>query len=121
MTVRVIALTDDVMVGTRIAATLEAEGYAVRLVGTADELRDAAREGAGVALVSFAARGFDALAAIRTLRDDVYTAALPVIAFGPHVDTAGQEAARAAGAIRVVPNSLFFTRMGYVVGQLLSG
>lgn len=107
------------MTGTRIAATLEAEGYAVFLAATVVELRDALGEGADAVLVPFAARGGDGLAAICALRDDPATAALPVIAFGPHVDTAGQEAARAAGATRVVPNSLFFTRMGYVVEQTL--
>lgn len=107
------------MTGTRIAATLEAEGYAVFLAATVVELRDALRDGADAVLVPFAARGGDGLAAIRALRDDPAAAALPVIAFGPHVDTAGQEAARAAGATRVVPNSLFFTRMGYVVEQAL--
>lgn len=111
-------LTDDLMIGSRVAATLEAAGYAVRIVGTAEATRGIV--GVHAVLLPFAAPGFDAPAAIRALRTDAHTAHLPVLAFGPHVDAAGQAAATAAGATRVITNGLFFTKMGYVVGQLLA-
>jgi len=117
----IVALTDDVMVGTRIAGTLEAAGYAVRVVGDADALRAAAWAGASAVVLPFAARTVDGIAVIRALRADTATVALPILAFGPHVDAASRAAATAAGATRTAPNGAFFTRMPALIAALLAG
>jgi len=121
----IIALTDDLMVGTRITGTLGAAGYAVQLVGDAEALLTAAREGRGASAVvlPFAARTVDGVAAIRALRADALrtAATLPILAFGPHVDAAARAAATAAGATRTVPNGAFFTRMPALIAALLAG
>lgn len=117
----IITLTDDLMIGTRIVSGLEAVGYAVRVVGDVDAFLAAARVGADAALVPFAARTFDGVAVIRALRADRATAHLPILAFGPHVDTDARTASVAAGATRVVPNGAFFTRMPVLVAALLTG
>lgn len=56
-----------------------------------------------------------ALSAIRLAKE----AGLPVLAFGPHVELALHEAARAAGADQVVPKSRLVRSFPELVGQLL--
>lgn len=46
---------------------------------------------------------------------DAHTAGVPVLAYGSHVDVAAQQAARAAGATRVIANSKL---AGNVLGQI---
>jgi hypothetical protein len=48
-------------------------------------------------------------------------AGVPVLAFGPHVDLALHEAARAAGADQVVPKSKLVRSFPDLVRQLLAG
>lgn len=117
----IIALTDDLMIGSRISGMLEMAGYGVRVFADPDALREAQEAGIVDAIVlPFAARSFDGIAAIRALRADERTARLPILAFGPHVDTEARTAARAAGATRVVTNGAFFTRMPAIVAALLA-
>ena len=120
MSTVIVALTDDLMIGTRIAGTLEAAGYVVQVVGDAATLQTVARTGAHAVLLPFAARGFDAGAIIRALRADPTTAHLPILAFGPHVDTGARAVAQAAGATRVVTNGAFFTQMPAIIASLLA-
>jgi CheY-like chemotaxis protein len=99
-------LVPDLMFGTQIEGVLERLGYEAELVGDADALARRAREAApALVLVDLAARGVDVPAAIRALKADAATQGIPVVAFGPHLDAAAQEAARAAGADAVVANS----------------
>lgn len=119
---RVVALVDDLLFASRIAATLGAHGYDVRVVGTMAELRAAAGERAPDGIVlSFASPSLDWQGAIRAIRADATLAATPLLAFGPHVETQARAAARAAGADRVVTNGAFFARMAEIVGALIGG
>ncbi len=102
----VLGLVPDLMFGTQIERVLEHLGYAVELVRDAPGLTARAREAApALVLIDLAARGSDVPAAIRALKADSTTESIPVIAFGPHLDAAAQQAARAAGADAVVANS----------------
>ena len=56
--------------------------------------------------------------AIRAIRAEPALRETPLLAFGPHVDTAGRAAAAAAGATRVVTNGAFFNRMAAIVGEV---
>ncbi len=102
----VLGLVPDLMFGTQIEGVLERLGYRVELVRDASALADRVGEaGPALVLVDLAARGVDVPAAIRALKGDVATREVPVVAFGPHLDEAAREAARAAGADAVVANS----------------
>jgi len=120
-TATIVALTDDLMVGTRIDGTLAAAGYAVQIVGDSNALLAAAQAGASAVVVSFGGRTGEGVAAIRALRANAATATLPILAFGPHVDMTARTAARDAGATRVTTNGAFFTRMPAIVVALLAG
>ena len=102
----VVGLVPDVMFGTQIEGVLERLGCQVELVRDAPALVSRAAEAApALVLLDLAARGVDVPAAIRALKADAAAREVPVVAFGPHLDEAAREAARAAGADAVVANS----------------
>lgn len=102
----------------------EALQSGLRGLGHEAALFDLSVEGAPLAVPPGAAAavvdletGDVALQAIRMAKE----AGLPVLAFGPHVDLALHEAARAAGADQVVPKSRLVQTFPELVGQLLIG
>jgi CheY-like chemotaxis protein len=117
---RILALVDDLIFASRIEGALSAAGYAVRSVPVTAEAAAVAREwGPDAVVVSFGAPFRDWEGAIRAIRAEPALHDTPMLAFGPHVDTAGRAAAVAAGATRVVTNGVFFNRMAAVVGTLV--
>jgi CheY-like chemotaxis protein len=119
---RILALVDDLLFASRIEGSLGAAGYAVRCVPATAEAAIIAREWRPDAVVvSFGAPFRDWEGAIRAIRGDPALRDTPLLAFGPHVDTAGRAAAMGAGATRVVTNGAFFNRMTAVVGELVAG
>ena len=102
----VLALVPDLMFATQIEQVLERLGYAAAFAPDATALLARARaDQPTLVLLDLAARGTDVPAAVRSLKADPTTRALPVIAFGPHLDEPVRAAARAAGANAVVANS----------------
>jgi hypothetical protein len=90
---RVCALVGDLMDRSRLGGAIDGIEFA----------RDAAAcAGADVVIVDLARSG-DQIAVVRAAAPEAR-----LIAFGPHVDDAGAEAARAAGADVVLPRSRFF-------------
>ena len=87
------ALVDDLMDRSRLAAALPGVEFASSV--------DACR-GADTVVVDLG-RHAEAVAAARAVAPDAW-----LVAFGSHVDEATLEAARAAGADRVLPRSRFF-------------
>ena len=59
-------------------------------------------------------RELDPIGAIRAAASK----GIPVLAFGSHVDEAALEAAREAGASRVVPRSVFASRLPELIAEL---
>lgn len=117
---RILALVDNLLFASRIEGTLGACGYVVRSAPATAEAASVAREWRPDAVViSFGAPLSDWQGAIRAIRATSALHAVPLLAFGPHVDTAGRAAALAAGATRVVTNGAFFNRMPGVVAALL--
>ncbi len=113
----VLAWAADLMSGARIRGAAQATGTELRLVRGADELlRAAAAERPRLVVVDLEARGEPA-AAIARLKADAATAAVPVIAFAPHVREEAIAAARAAGAERVLARGAFLRDLP----RLLSG
>jgi CheY-like chemotaxis protein len=102
----VLALVPDLMFGTQIEQVLKRLGYAAAFAKDADGLLTQARaERPDLVLLDLAARGVDVPAVIRSLKADATARAVPVVAFGPHLDGAARAAAQAAGADAVVANS----------------
>lgn len=117
---RILALVGDLLLATRIEGTLGACGYDVRTVPATTGAADIAREWEpdGI-VVSFGTPSEDWEGAIRAIRAEPPLAETALLAFGPHVDTAGRAAAAAAGATRVVTNGAFFNRMPDMIAALL--
>jgi DNA-binding NarL/FixJ family response regulator len=90
---RVCALVSDLMDRSRVSGAVDGVEF----------VRDAAAcAGADVVVVDLARSG-DQVAAVRAAAPDAR-----LVAFGPHVDDAAAQAARAAGADVVMPRSRFF-------------
>lgn len=109
-------LDNDLFFVAKVTGTLKHAGYTIRTVRTAADFASAlAAPGApfAVALVNTAARGVEWPAAIASARE----AGVPVIAYGPHVDLETQEAARHAGATRVITNSKLATDLPWIVAR----
>ena len=103
----VIALVEDLLFLSRIREAARGAGVDVRPVRTTAALLEAARAGAALVLVdadSERLRGSEAIAALRAAPG---AGELPVIAFFSHVHAERAEAARAAGASRVLARSAF--------------
>jgi DNA-binding NarL/FixJ family response regulator len=116
-------LLDDLFFRTRIEATASAAGVRVVVSGTVADLLERMRESWGAVLVDLGGgmpgdgpEGGSAIAAIQALKR------LPdpprVVAWGSHVDAKGFEAARAAGADRVLPRSAFTRRLPEILREL---
>jgi hypothetical protein len=91
--VRVCALVSDLMDRSRLAGAVPG----VDFVGGPEDCG-----GADVVVVDLGRRGCD-VAAVRA-----HAPTARIVAFGPHVDDAALDAARADGADRVLPRSRFF-------------
>jgi CheY-like chemotaxis protein len=99
----VVAVVTDLFFQSRINAAARKAGRTVRFVSSPSALESVS---ARLVLVDLDASG-DAMEAIRVLSGG----AGRVVAFGPHVDTEGRKAARAAGASRVLAKSKFVTEL----------
>jgi DNA-binding NtrC family response regulator len=113
---QVLLLDTDLFFAVKIADTLKHAGYVTRTVRSeADFARVLDEAPPALAMVNTAARGIDFQRAIQRAR----AAAVPVVAFGSHVDVETQEAARRAGATRVIANSKVASDLPGVVERTL--
>jgi len=113
----VIALVDDLIFLSRIREAGRAAGIEVRAVRGASDLVDAARQEGRLLLVDADSERLPWKAAIAALRAEPEVGALPVIAFVSHVCADHAEAARAAGASRVLARSAFVKELPELVAQ----
>jgi CheY-like chemotaxis protein len=104
---RVIALVDDLMFLSRIREAARGTGAEVRSARGPREVVEAARDGARLVLVDADSSRLPWAEAVRALRADPSVAAVPVIAFLSHVNAGRAEAARTAGASRVLARGAF--------------
>lgn len=106
----------DLMAGVRVAEAARAAGIPLRLVEQGDwvaALIGPPRPvGAVVDLTADGALGRIAAAV---------AAAVPVLAYGPHIDHEAMAAAEAAGAVRVIPRGQMMQQAGRLLTQLVSG
>jgi CheY-like chemotaxis protein len=98
----VIAVVTDLFFQSRISTAARHTDRSVRFITPDAELR-----GHALALVDLDA-AMDVLAVIRRLKAG---SSGPIVAFGPHVDRKGRNAAREAGADRVLAKSRFVSEL----------
>jgi CheY-like chemotaxis protein len=104
----VLALAADLLFASRIRAAGSQTGARIILARSAADLVRLARESApDLVLFDFETRGADPGMVVATLKADHSTAAIPIVAFGRHDNLAAIEAARSAGADRVLARSSF--------------
>jgi CheY-like chemotaxis protein len=107
----VVAIVTDLFFQSRISSAARHTGRTVRFLTTGAEAPVYA-----LALVDLDA-ATDVLDAIRRLKA---ASSAPIVAFGPHVDTAGRKAARNAGADRVLAKSRFVSELPAILQRTMS-
>jgi CheY-like chemotaxis protein len=109
-------LSDDLFFRSRIEATAEAAGVTVLVSRTTDELLARVEESGSVGVLVDLGMGADGPTAIRALKRGPDPP--PVLAWGSHVETDTLEAARAAGADRVLARGAFTRRLPDLLREL---
>jgi DNA-binding NtrC family response regulator len=114
---QVIALVDDLMFLSRIREAARAAGVEVRPVRGASELLDAVRQEGRLVLVDADSERLPWQAAVAALRAEHPPGELRVIAFVSHERADRAEAARSAGATRVLARRAFVQQLPELVAQ----
>jgi hypothetical protein len=104
---RVVALTPDLLLGSKVEATLRAAGHEVTL---APELAEAPPQDTALIVADLDAGDLEALAGL----------GIPVLGYYSHVDAETGHAATAAGIDLVVPRSRLARELPELVERLLS-
>ena len=118
---RIVAFVRDLFFAVRIGNTLRPLGYRVDIVNSEAGLRRALDQGQGSpasVIVDLAFPAIDPPGRIAALKADPATRAVPVLAFGSHLDHPARAAAKAAGADRVVANSQLADDLPGLVARL---
>jgi CheY-like chemotaxis protein len=115
----IILLIPDLFFSVRVADTARMLGYDPREVGDAAALLAVARQGATGIILDTQERS-DWQAAVRQLKADPQTAAIPILAFGSHVDVALQRAAVEAGCDRLVTRGKLMQELPDLLQQLFT-
>jgi CheY-like chemotaxis protein len=113
---RVAAVVPDLFFAARIEATARAVGVELALLGPRQALDRITADPPALVLLDLHAEG-DPVALVQALKADARTAAVPVVAFGSHVETERLRAVRAAGAEHALARSAFTT----LLPELLRG
>jgi hypothetical protein len=113
---RALVYDSDLFFSVRITESLNTVGYQTRTVRRLDVFADAITTWRPrIAFVNMSSRGVEWQAAITAAHD----AGLPMVAFGPHVDTDAQTEARLLGAASVVANSQLAADLPAIVERAL--
>jgi CheY-like chemotaxis protein len=98
----VVALFDDLLLGSNVLGMLRAAGHEARLAGSAEQARP---DGARVLIVDLASGGFDGVEVVEGLRASGELGDTRTLGVYSHVDAATKSRAEAAGFDLVVPRS----------------
>jgi CheY-like chemotaxis protein len=119
---RVLALTADLMFGSRLQSVLSAAGHELELLGDERKLHERLAE-AGPApallIVDLTDDRLDGATALEALRSAGQLGSLASLAFYSHVDVAVRERAEQAGFDLVVPRSRMAREGAALVGRLI--
>jgi DNA-binding NarL/FixJ family response regulator len=99
---RVIAVFDDLLLGSNVLGMLQAAGHSATLTGGASGV---AVDDAAVLIVDLGAGGFDGVDLVERLRSDGSLGSAKTIGVYSHVDVDTRRRADAAGFDLVVPRS----------------
>jgi hypothetical protein len=105
---RVVAIAADLMLGSKVEATLSAAGHEVTL---SPSLQEAPLDQAELLVADLEVENPEALVAV----------GVPVLGYYSHVDSETRVAAQAAGVELVVPRSRLAREMPQLVERLLGG
>lgn len=114
---RVVAVFDDLLLGSNVLGLLRAAGHDAELAGAAA----VDPTGADVLVVDLGAAGFDGVELVERLRADGRLAGVRTLGVYSHVDAATRERAAAAGLDLVVPRSRMAREGGALVDRLAGG
>jgi DNA-binding NtrC family response regulator len=113
---RILALTPDLFFSTRIQSTLERAGHATRIVDIADGIGETLAEAQpDLAILDTGAFNWPWEQILVDLR--AAAPALPVLAYGSHMDVDATKRAQSLGATRVVAKSEFVNNMLNLVAR----
>jgi uncharacterized protein YbjT (DUF2867 family) len=98
----VVALFDDLLLGSNVLGMLRAAGHEARLAGTAEQAHP---DGAAVLIVDLGSAGFDGVAIVAGLRESGELGETRTLGVYSHVDIDTKQRADAAGFDLVVPRS----------------
>lgn len=122
---RILAIVSDLLAGSRISGTAAALGIGVRVLrppfdgGIESAIEKAPLPALRAALIDMTLPDDVPLVAIRRLA--ALLPGLTIVAYCPHVLTERMEAARTAGATRVLPRSAFSKRLPELLAELSGG
>lgn len=105
----VAALAADLMVATRIESAIRAAGAEARMVDAGAGLWDAIERWPELVLIDLAVNGWEE--PVRRAKTLPQTRAIPIVAFGSHVNTEALHAARQAGCDHAWARSRFFEEL----------
>jgi hypothetical protein len=105
---RVVALSTDLLLGSRVEATLRAAGHEVTL---SPSLQEAPLDGVDLLVADLDVGNPEALVGL----------GVPVLGYYSHVEAATREAAEAAGVDMVVPRSRMARELPQLAAGLLRG
>jgi CheY-like chemotaxis protein len=112
----VLALAPDLFFGARIRETARQLDVACEIVKTPAALVEKA-PGAAVIIVDMSMKGEDPGAAVRVLKADPQTRAIPVVGYLFDSDEAAIKAARAAGCDKVLSRGGLTQKLADIVGR----
>ena len=111
---RVVAVFDDLLLGSNVLGMLRAAGHEAQLSGA-----DAHPDGAAVLIVDLAAGGFDGVALVERLRGEGELESTRTLGVYSHVDADTKRRAEAAAFDLVVPRSRMAREGPKLVERLL--
>jgi anti-anti-sigma regulatory factor len=120
---RVLALSRDLLFGSRVQATLVAAGHEVELIADRprleQRLEDTAAPAAAALVVDLTDVDLDGAAILESLAAEGTLGSMRTLAFYSHVDAAVRERAEEAGFDLVVPRSRMAREGAELVARLL--
>jgi CheY-like chemotaxis protein len=114
---RVVAVFDDLLLGSNVLGMLRAAGHDVQLTGNPEQVEP---DGAAVVVVDLGSDGFDGVALVERLRDAGRLAGARTLGVYSHVHHDVKLRAEAAGFDLVVPRSRM-AREGAALVATLAG
>ena len=115
---RVVAVFDDLLLGSNVLGMLRAAGHEAELTGDAAQVHP---DEAAVLIVDLASGGFDGVALVERLRGEGELGGTRTLGVYSHVDADTKRRAEAAGFDLVVPRSRMAREGPQLVERLSAG